>query len=203
MFFRKKKAAPADKESLAGELRAVRKAGLRTSLFVLLLTSGIAPAFAWWSQPVQDGLSVRQTVAPLYQVATRTYPLTLSIAVIAFGKRRGWFRKRYRLLTYPAIVTAGAWLSNQFSGFTGQSIESAQLLTPHQNPVTGTMVSGANQLAGYFQAYGARQFCASILVGMFAGWAAFRLSNRVGGDEIIAGADRWVRDKVDEQRKAA
>ncbi len=165
---------------LSREIRAVRRSAFRTLFCVVFLVSGIAPAFCmWWD--FRGDVSWQQQVGTFWTVALRTYPLTLSIAVIAMSRQLGWFRYG-RFVFMGAVITAGACLGDFVSTISGsgdQSVQAANFIATPDNPVFGPVVNSFNYLIGYYQLYGARHFFAAILVGSFVGRTASKIVRRI------------------------
>lgn len=194
MFFRKKSAVEND-------LRAIRRSAVRTMFLVVLLVSGVAPAFCmWWDY--RGDVSWQAQFDTLWTVALRTYPLTLSIAIIAMSRQLGWFRYG-RVFFMGAVITTGACLGDAVATFTGHEVQAVQAANAVQTPdsaVFGPLVNSFNYLVGYYKLYGARHFFAAILVGSFAGRTASKLIRHVPEKERI---HEYLSEWVEQERKAA
>ena len=194
MFFRKKTAVEKD-------LRAIRRSAVRTMFLVVLLVSGVAPAFCmWWDY--RGNVPYQQQLNSLWIVALRTYPLTLSIAIIAMSRQLGWF-KYGRIFFMGAVITAGASLGDLSASLTGnqdQAVQAANVVKTPDNTVFGPLVNSFNYLVGYYKLYGARHFFAAILVGSFAGRTASKLLRHIPEKERI---QEFVEEWVEQEKKAA
>ena len=177
---------------------------------VVLLVSGIAPAFCiWWDY--RGDVPMQQQLASLWTVALRTYPLTLSIAIIAMSRQLGWF-KYGRVFFMGAVITAGASLGDLTSTLTGQedqAVQAASVVSRPDHPIFGPLVNSFNYLVGYYRLYGARHFFAAILVGSFAGRSASKILRHVPKREQLRElVEDWAEAELDanaadEGRKAA
>ena len=197
MFWSRKKSA------IERDLRTIRRSAFRTMFLVVLLVSGVAPAFCmWWDY--RGEVPWTQQLNSFWLVGLRTYPLTLSIAIIAMSRQLGWF-KYGRIFFIGAVITAGAALgdlSATLTGNEGQAVQAANVVKAPNN-VLGLFMNSFNYLVGYYNLYGARHFLAAILVGSFAGRTASKIIRHVPQPEQIrelvsdwAGVD-------DEPRRAA
>ena len=170
----------AQQVSLSREIRAIRRSAFRTLFCVIFLVSGVAPAFCmWWD--FRGDVSWQQQLGTFWNVALRTYPLTLSIAIIAMSRQLGWFRYG-RYLFMGAVITAGACLGDFVSTISGngdQGVQAANFVSTPDNPVFGPVVNSFNYLIGYYQLYGARHFFAAILVGSFVGRTASKIVRKI------------------------
>lgn len=154
MFFRKKTA-------IEQELRSIRRSAIRTMFLVVLLVSGVAPAFCmWWDY--RGDVPYQQQLNSFWTVALRTYPLTISIAIIAMSRQLGWF-KYGRIFFMGAVITAGASLGDLSANLTGnedQSVQAANVVGTPDSPVFGPLVNmhlifvRHNIAAAYISAYG-------------------------------------------------
>jgi len=133
----------------------------------------------WWD--FRGDVSWQHQLGTFWTVALQTYPLTLSIAVIAMSRQLDWFHYG-RYLFMGAVITAGACLGEFVSTMSGggsQSVEAASLVSTPDNAVFGPIVNSFNYLVGYYQLYGARNFFAAILVGSFVGRTASKIVRRI------------------------
>lgn len=189
--------------NLRNDLRAIRKSAFRTTFLAVLLVSGIAPAFCMWWDYRAD-LDWSQQFAGMWGVALRTYPLTISVAIIAMSRQLGWFRYG-RVFFMGAVITAGASLSGLAATWLGrddQVVRAANVINAPDHMIFGPLVNSFNYLAGYYELYGASHFFAAILVGGFAGRAACRLIRHVPNRaEVGAVVVEQVRGEV--TRRAA
>ena len=192
--------------TLRQDLRATRKSAIRTAFFVVLLVSGIVPAFTLLfgsSEGVE--LSMTDRVSPIWDVFIHTYPLTLAIAVITYSRKQKWLRWG-KWFFAASVIVLGATLSNTLSEFTGHAtIEQANIFGDFKNPLFGIPAAGFNYFIGFYNHYGAGPFLASLLVGIFAGKTASRLGRYVPHDEqqVKSSATALVKELVDSRRRAA
>lgn len=196
MFFRKKTAIERD-------LQSIRRSAVRTMFLVVLLVSGAAPAVCmWWDY--RSNIPLQQQLSEFGNVAMRTYPLTLSIAIIAMSRRLGWFRYG-RIFFMGAVITLGAGLGDLVANVTGnpdQTVEPASFIGSPDHIVFGPLVNSINYLGGYYQLYGARYFFAAILVGSLVGRSASKLLQHVPRRIPIADAPREWHDEEPRSRAA-
>ena len=183
MFFRKKSA-------IERELRSIRNSAIRTIFLVVTLVSGVAPALCMWLD-FRGGVPYQ--LESLWDVALRTYPLTISVAIIAMSRQLGWFRYG-RVFFMGAVITAGAGLGDltaSISGNESATVSAANAVSVPDSWLFAPLVNSLNYLVGYYHLYGARHFFASILVGSFAGRTASRLVRHLPERERIR---RYLRD---------
>jgi len=168
---------------------------------VVLLVSGVAPAFCmWWDY--RGDVPYQQQLSSFWSVALRTYPLTISVAIIAMSRQLGWF-KYGRIFFMGAVITAGASLGDLTATLTGnqdQAVQAANVVNTPDIPVLGPIVNSFNYLIGYYKIYGARHFFAAILVGSFAGRTASKLLRHVPQKQQV---QEYVEDWVEQHKKAA
>ena len=184
-------------------MRATRKSAIRTAFFVVLLISGIVPAFAmlFGSYDV-DRFAVGDHWSPLWEAFIHTYPLTLAIAVITYSRKQKWFRWG-KWFFAASVIIAGATLSNSVSGWTGHAmIEPSGTFEDYRSPMFRIPAMGANYFIGFYYIYGMGPFLASLIVGMFAGSTASRLSQHLP-DDARASAQQLVRELFTERDRAA
>jgi len=190
-------------KTLKQDLRSARKSAMRTGFFVILLVSGIVPAFTFlFGGGGEDSLSRTDQLSALSGILLHTYPFTLAIAIITYSRKQKWFRFG-KWFFAALVIIAGATLSNSLSQWTGHNlIEKANVVGDYSNPVFGILGGGVNYFFGFYQNYGWATFLASILVGTFAGSTASRLSRHVPKD-IKSSAEGLVRELVAQHRNAA
>jgi len=197
-FFRTKKP-----KTLQQELRATRKSAVRTAFFVVLLISGVVPAFTFlfgFSGSAQA--SMTEQLLPFWNVFLHTYPLTLAIAVITYSRKQKWFGFGQWPFAASTIFFA-ATVSNTLGQWTGHApIEPANVAGEYENLLLSVPATGINLFFGFYANYGFAPFAASLLVGMFAGSAASRLSRHVPRD-VKSTATELVKDLVDRQKERA
>lgn len=191
MFFSRKKSA------IEKDLRSIRRSAVRTMFLVVLLVSGVAPAFCmWWDY--RGEVPWQQQLISFWSVGLRTYPLTLSIAIIAMSRQLGWF-KYGRIFFMGAVITAGAAIGDLGANLAGQqdhAVQGASVVNTPNN-VFGPLVNSFNYFVSYFHLgsllpqnsfarlfdyytlYGFRYFLASVLVGSFAGRTAAKLIRHI------------------------
>lgn len=190
MFFRKKSAIERD-------LRSIRRSAIRTMFLVVMLLSGFAPAVCmWWDY--RSEVPWQQQLSSFWTVAIRTYPLTLSIAIIAMSRKLGWF-KYGRIFFMGAVITAGAGLGDLVANVTGNTdhtVQAAGLVNSPDNVVFGPLVNSFNYLAGYYHLYGARYFFSAILVGSLAGRSASKLIRHIPRKvEVAQVVTEWLEEE--------
>lgn len=192
--------------TLKQDLRATRKSAMRTAFLVVLLVSGIVPAFTLFvGSSSTEQLSMADRLSPLWDVFLHTYPLTLAIAVIAYSRQQKWLRWG-KWFFAASVIVAGATLSNTLSTWTGHApIEQANVFGDFENPLFGIPAAGINYFFGFYKHYGAGPFLASLLVGVFAGTTASRLGRYVPHDseEVKSSATTLVKELVNSRRRAA
>ena len=178
IFSKKKKRAQG---TLASDLRAARKAGLRTAILVTLLVSGVVPALCMFWQTGDSQLPLVDQLKTMFAVTLHTYPLTLAVAIITISRRQKWFRMRIGSLCFAgAAIVFCAALANLFSQWTGTGfIAPAQIMQEHRNSVWSMPAAAVNATGGFYQAYGFGTFIASVLIGTYAGATANRFLSHV------------------------
>jgi hypothetical protein len=200
MFGFKRNTSP---PTLRQDLRATKKSAIRTAFFVVLLISGVVPAFTFLFGGSGAGeLSLTKQLSPLWNVFLHTYPLTLAIGVITYSRKQKWFRFGKWPFAAATIFLA-ATVSNSLGQLTGHApIEPASIAGEYENPVFAIPATALNLFFGFYEQYGFAPFIASILVGMFAGSTASRLSRHVPKD-VKSSAEGLVRDLVESQKRVA
>lgn len=198
MFGRKRKSKP---RTLRQDLRTTRKSAIRTSFMVILLVAGVVPAFTFmFGGGGAAELSMKEQLSPLWNVFLHTYPLTLAIGIITYSRKQKWFRFGKWPFAAATIFLA-ATVSNSLGQLTGHApIEPASIAGEYQNPLLSIPATAINLFFGFYEQYGFAPFVASILVGMFAGSTASRLSRHVPKD-VKSSAEGLVRDLVEKQKK--
>lgn len=178
MFSKKKKPA---KGSLAADLRAARKSGLRTAILVTLLVSGIVPALSVLWQSGDSQLSFVGQLKTMFAVTLHTYPLTLAVAVITISRRQKWFHMRIGGWCFAgAAIIFCAAIANLISQWTGTGfIAPAQIVPEYRGSLWRMPAAVINATGGFYQAYGCGTFVASVLIGSYAGATADRFLNHV------------------------
>lgn len=198
-MFRRKKSPP----TLRNDLRATRKSAIRTSFFVVLLISGIVPAFSMLFGTYEtERFALGDHWSPLWHALLHTYPLTLAIALITYSRKERWFRWG-KWFFAASVMIAGATLSNSLSGWIGNElIEPSSTFADYRNPLFGIPAMGANYFIGFYNHYGASTFLAALFVGTFAGSTASRFSKHVP-DDYRKSAKEIVRELVNQHNQAA
>ena len=178
LFSRKQKPAPG---TLAFDLRAARKSGVRTAILVTLLVSGVTPALCMFWQTGDNQLTFVSHLKTMVAVTLQSYPLTLAVAIIVVSRRQNWFQMRIgRSCFAGAIIVFSAAISNAASQLTGEGfIAPAQLMQDRHNSLWGIPAAVVNTIGGFYQAYGFGMFAASLLIGSYAGVWASRLMGHV------------------------
>ena len=73
-------------KTLQQDLRATKKSAMRTAFFVVLLISGVVPAFTFMFGSTSEAqLSQGGQLSPLWNVFVHTYPLTVAIGIITLS----------------------------------------------------------------------------------------------------------------------
>ena len=177
IFSKKQKPAQG---SLAADLRAARKSGVRTAILVTLLVSGVTPALLMFWQN-GDGLTFAAHLRTMMSVTLQSYPLTLAVAVIVVSRQQRWFPVRIgRWCFAGAVIVFAATISNFASQLTGSEfIPPAELMKERPNALRGIPAVVVNAIGGFYQAYGFGMFAASLLIGSYAGVTASRLLGHV------------------------
>lgn len=177
-MFSKKKPA---KVSLAADLRAARKSGLRTAILVTMLVSGVVPALCMFWQPADGQLSLVGQLKTMFAVTLHTYPLTLAVAIITISRRQKWFHGRIGSWCFAgSAIIFCATLANLVSRWTGTGyIAPAQIMQEHRDSLWRMPAAVVNATGGFYSAYGFGTFFASILIGSYAGATAHRFLSHV------------------------
>jgi len=204
MFGFKRKSNP---RTLRQDLRTTKKSAFRTAFFVVLLISGVVPAFTFlFGGSGSAELSLKEQLSPLWEVFLHTYPLTLAIGIITYSRKQKWFQQWLGLGKWPfaaATIFLAAAVSNSLGQLTGHAtIEPASIAGEYENPLFSIPATAVNLFFGFYEQYGFAPFVASILVGMFAGSTASRLSRHVPKD-VKSGAEDLVRDLVEKHKRVA
>ena len=178
IFSKKQKPAQG---TLAADLRAARKSGLRTAILVTLLVSGVVPALCMYWKSGNNQIPLMDQLRTMFAVTLNTYPLTLAIAIITISRRQKWFDMRIGSWCFAgSVIVFSASLGNLVSQWTGTGfIAPAQIMQDHRNSIWGIPAAVVNATAGFYQAYGFRTFTASLLIGTYAGVTASRFLSHV------------------------
>lgn len=198
IFSKKKKTA---KGTLAADLRAARKSGLKTAILVTMLVSGVVPALCMFWQPADSQLSLVGQLKTMFAVTVHTYPLTIAVAIITISRRQKWFHARIGSWCFAgAAIIFCAAMANLISQWTGTGyIAPAQIMQEHRDSMWRMPAAVVNATGGFYQAYGFGTFFASILIGTYAGATANRFLSHVPKStpeatemarELIAGRNR-------------
>ena len=90
MFRRKSKQNQSTPVSrIANDLKATRRAGIRTAILVTALVSGIVPAFFMLFSTNDSAIPFTQHLQQMWSVALLTYPLTVVVAALTILRKRG------------------------------------------------------------------------------------------------------------------
>ena len=175
-----KRQAPAQ-STLAADLRAARKSGIRTAILVTLLVSGVTPALCMFWQTGDNQLTFVAHLKTMLAVTLQSYPLTLAVAIIVVSRRKNWFHARTgRWCFAGSVIVFSAAISNIASQLTGTGfIVPAELMQEHPNSPWGIPAVVVNTIGGFYRAYGFGMFAASLLIGSYAGVSASRLLGHV------------------------
>ncbi len=197
MFKRKRRSkAP----TLSEDIREVRNSGIRTAILVTLLVSGVVPAISMIFGG-QSGVPFSAHLKQMASVVLHTYPLTVAIAMITLCRQQKWFLFG-KWFVAASIILLSASLGNFVGQMTGYGIvEPVAIFEQPSNPIFAIPVVIINLLAGFYKAYGFRTFCASIVVGIYAGRSASRFLQHVPADR--SDAVELAKDLVDLRRRDA
>ncbi len=178
IFSKKKKP---DEGSLAADLRAARKSGVRTAILVTMLVSGVVPALCMFWQTDDGQLSFVEQLKTVFAVTLHTYPLTIAVAIITISRRRKWFHMRIGSWCFAgAAIIFCAATANLVSQWTGTGyIAPARIMQEHRDSVWRMPAAVVNATGGFYQAYGFGTFVASVLIGTYAGATADRFLSHV------------------------
>jgi hypothetical protein len=94
--------------SLASDLRATRRAGIRTAIFVTALVSGVVPAFFMMFSPQDSAIAFTQHLQQMWSITLLTYPLTLVVAALTILRKRGMLGFGNLLLTISIVIFCGS-----------------------------------------------------------------------------------------------
>jgi hypothetical protein len=110
-----------------------------------------------------------------------TYPLTLAVAIITISRRQSWFRMRIGSWCFAgAAIIFCAAVANLVSQWTGTGfIAPAQIMQEHRDSLWRMPATVVNATGGFYNAYGFGTFCASLLIGTYAGATADRFLSHV------------------------
>ena len=178
IFSKKQKPAQG---TLAADLRAARKSGVRTAILITLLMSGVTPALCMFWQTGDSQLPFVAHLKTMLAVTLQSYPLTLAVAIIVVSRQLKWFHGRIgRWCFAGSVIVFSAAISNIASQLTGTGfIAPAQLMQEHPNSAWGIPAAVVNTIGGFYQTYGFGMFAASLLIGSYAGVWASRLLKHV------------------------
>ena len=189
--------------TLAADLRAARKSGIRTAILVTLLVSGVTPALCMFWQTGDNQLPFVAHLKTMLAVTLQSYPLTLAVAIVVVSRQQKWFYMRIGRWCFAAsVIVFSAAISNIASQLTGAGfIAPAQLMQEYPNSPWGVPAAVVNTIGGFYQAYGFGMFAASLLIGSYAGVSASRLLVHV--PRSTTGATGLALDLVKTQNRAA
>ena len=173
MFSKKQKPA---QDSLAADLRAARKSGLRTAILVTLLVSGVVPALCMFWRNDGSQLVFVDQLKMMFAVTLHTYPLTIAVAIITISRLQKWFPARIGGWCFAgAAIIFCAAISNLIGHWTGTGyIAPAQIMQDNRGSIWGIPAAAINSIGGFYKAYGFGTFTASLLIGAYAGSTANR-----------------------------
>ena len=145
MFRRKSKQNQSTPVSaIANDLRATRRAGIRTAIFVTALVSGIVPAFFMLFSSDDSAIPFTQHLQQMWSVALLTYPLTVVVAALTILRKRGMLGFGNLLLTLSIVIFCGS-VGNALGVLGGhETVQQEQVLAPnatnafHARPVAYT-----------------------------------------------------------------
>ncbi|OWY20181.1 hypothetical protein C7N43_22155 [Sphingobacteriales bacterium UPWRP_1] len=165
---------PDEEQELFPELKKawkeVRWVGFFVFLFVSIPSMAVSTLITRALSPELLSAEMGQS---LLEIAFKTAPLTLAIIVITFAHAREWvdFGWGSVLLSIPVLV--GTTLLLNVKGY-------EMIKLAWQNATGNVLITFLiNLLLGYLQMYFWWPFVSSLVVGIFGGWAAYRLISAV------------------------
>ena len=131
MFRRKSKQNQSTPVSrITSDLRATRRAGIRTAILVTALVSGIVPAFFMLFSTNDSAIPFTQHLQQMWSVALLTYPLTVVVAALTILRKRGMLGFGNLLLTLSIVIFCGS-VGNALGVLGGhETVQQEQLLAP-------------------------------------------------------------------------
>ena len=93
---------------IANDLKATRRAGIRTAILVTALVSGIVPAFFMLFSTNDSAIPFTQHLQQMWSVALLTYPLTVVVAALTILRKRGMLGFGNLLLTLSIVIFCGS-----------------------------------------------------------------------------------------------
>ena len=141
---------PPRASTIASDLRATRRAGIRTAILVTALVSGVVPAFFMLFSPTDNAIPFTQHLGQMWSVALLTYPLTLVVAALTILRKRGLLGFGNLLLTISIVIFCGS-VGNAIGVFgEHETIQRQESFVPNQtNAFTARPVAYSNN--GYHQ----------------------------------------------------
>ncbi len=141
---------PPRASTIASDLRATRRAGIRTAILVTALVSGVVPAFFMLFSPTDNAIPFTQHLGQMWSVALLTYPLTLVVAALTILRKRGLLGFGNLLLTISIVIFCGS-VGNAIGVFGGhETIQRQESFVPNQtNAFNARPVAYSNN--GYHQ----------------------------------------------------
>ena len=132
MFRRKSKQNQSTPVSrIANDLRATRRAGIRTAILVTALVSGIVPAFFMLFSTNDSAIPFTQHLQQMWSVALLTYPLTVVVAALTILRKRGMLGFGNLLLTLSIVIFCGS-VGNALGVPGGhETVQQEQVLAPN------------------------------------------------------------------------
>ncbi len=136
--------------TIASDLRATRRAGIRTAILVTALVSGAVPAFLMLVSPADDAIPFTQHLSQMWSVALLTYPLTLVVAALTILRKRGLLGLGNLLLTVSIVIFCGS-VGNAIGVFgKHETVQRKQSVAPNQqNSFNARLVAYSNN--GHYQ----------------------------------------------------
>ncbi len=136
--------------TIASDLRATRRAGVRTAILVTALVSGVVPAFFMLFSPSDNAIPFTQHLWEMWSVALLTYPLTLVVATLTILRKRGLLGFGNLLLTVSIVIFCGS-VGNAIGVFGGHETAQKQpaFMPGQPNAFTAQTVAYSN--IGYEQ----------------------------------------------------
>lgn len=139
--------------TIRDDLRATRRAGIRTAILVTALVSGVVPAFFMMFSSHDNAIPFSQHLWQMWSIALLTYPLTIVVAALTILRKRGLLGFGNLLLTISIVIFCGS-VGNAL-GVLGshETAQTSRGQTPTAQPPTArTRQGNAPQLASFHNA---------------------------------------------------
>ena len=117
--------------TIASDLRATRRAGIRTAIIVTALVSGIVPAFFMLFSSNDSAIPFSQHLQQMWSIALLTYPLTIVVAALTILRKRGLLGFGNLLLTLSIVIFCGS-VGNAIGVFGGhETVQHQEAFAPN------------------------------------------------------------------------